>query len=166
MTVGSIHCVISKQNLPHVVSSAKTTRPPASHFVWKSTVSFARSMKSPPALKSSTGAFASLWPSPGFTNQLVDLPPVMARLPSSPTEEDAAAFLHRAGAGMPGTAGVWARALPNRIRMGSSRMKNIIAGTAGHIDHGKTALVKALTGIDTDRLEEEKRRGISIDLGF
>ncbi len=50
--------------------------------------------------------------------------------------------------------------------MGSSRMKNIIAGTAGHIDHGKTALVKALTGIDTDRLEEERRRGISIDLGF
>ena len=45
-------------------------------------------------------------------------------------------------------------------------MKNIIVGTAGHIDHGKTALVKALTGIDTDRLEEEKRRGISIDLGF
>ena len=67
---------------------------------------------------------------------------------------------------MPGTAGVWARALVNRIRMGSSRMKNIIAGTAGHIDHGKTALVRALTGIDTDRLEEEKRRGISIDLGF
>ncbi len=45
-------------------------------------------------------------------------------------------------------------------------MRNIIVGTAGHIDHGKTALVKALTGIDTDRLEEEKRRGISIDLGF
>jgi selenocysteine-specific elongation factor len=45
-------------------------------------------------------------------------------------------------------------------------MKNIIVGTAGHIDHGKTALVKALTGIDTDRLEEEKRRGITIDLGF
>lgn len=45
-------------------------------------------------------------------------------------------------------------------------MKHIIAGTAGHIDHGKTALVKALTGTDTDRLEEEKRRGISIDLGF
>jgi selenocysteine-specific elongation factor len=44
--------------------------------------------------------------------------------------------------------------------------RNVIAGTAGHIDHGKTALVKALTGIDTDRLEEEKRRGISIDLGF
>ncbi len=43
---------------------------------------------------------------------------------------------------------------------------NLIVGTAGHIDHGKTALVKALTGIDTDRLEEEKRRGISIDLGF
>ncbi|HXG34473.1 MAG TPA: selenocysteine-specific translation elongation factor [Bryobacteraceae bacterium] len=45
-------------------------------------------------------------------------------------------------------------------------MKHVIAGTAGHIDHGKTALVKALTGTDTDRLAEEKRRGISIDLGF
>lgn len=42
----------------------------------------------------------------------------------------------------------------------------MVIGTAGHIDHGKTALVRALTGIDTDRLEEEKRRGISIDLGF
>ena len=39
-------------------------------------------------------------------------------------------------------------------------------GTAGHIDHGKTALVRALTGVDTDRLEEEKRRGISIALGY
>ncbi|HWP47552.1 MAG TPA: selenocysteine-specific translation elongation factor [Candidatus Limnocylindrales bacterium] len=45
-------------------------------------------------------------------------------------------------------------------------MKHIIIGTAGHIDHGKTALVKALTGIDTDRLKEEKERGITIDLGF
>jgi selenocysteine-specific elongation factor len=45
-------------------------------------------------------------------------------------------------------------------------MQHVIVGTAGHIDHGKTSLVKALTGIDTDRLEEEKRRGISIDLGF
>lgn len=45
-------------------------------------------------------------------------------------------------------------------------MKSIIIGTAGHIDHGKTSLVKALTGIDADRLEEEKRRGITIDLGF
>jgi selenocysteine-specific elongation factor len=45
-------------------------------------------------------------------------------------------------------------------------MKSIIVGTAGHIDHGKTTLVKALTGIDADRLEEEKRRGITIDLGF
>ncbi len=44
--------------------------------------------------------------------------------------------------------------------------KSVIVGTAGHIDHGKTALVKALTGIDADRLEEEKRRGITIDLGF
>ena len=45
-------------------------------------------------------------------------------------------------------------------------MRHVIVGTAGHIDHGKTALVKALTGADTDRLAEEKRRGISIDLGF
>lgn len=45
-------------------------------------------------------------------------------------------------------------------------MKNFIIGTAGHIDHGKTELVKALTGIDTDRLKEEKERGISIELGF
>ncbi len=45
-------------------------------------------------------------------------------------------------------------------------MKSVIVGTAGHIDHGKTSLVKALTGIDADRLEEEKRRGITIDLGF
>jgi selenocysteine-specific elongation factor len=50
--------------------------------------------------------------------------------------------------------------------MRSVWMRNIVVGTAGHIDHGKTALVRALTGIDTDRLEEEKRRGISIDLGF
>ncbi len=42
----------------------------------------------------------------------------------------------------------------------------VIIGTAGHIDHGKTALVRALTGVDTDRLKEEKARGISIDLGF
>jgi selenocysteine-specific elongation factor len=47
-----------------------------------------------------------------------------------------------------------------------SLMKSVIVGTAGHIDHGKTSLVKALTGIDADRLEEEKRRGITIDLGF
>src|SRR3989338_4464310 len=45
-------------------------------------------------------------------------------------------------------------------------MKHVVVGTAGHIDHGKTALVKALTGIDTDRLPEEKARGITIDLGF
>ncbi|HKM47833.1 MAG TPA: selenocysteine-specific translation elongation factor [Terriglobales bacterium] len=45
-------------------------------------------------------------------------------------------------------------------------MKSVIVGTAGHIDHGKTALVKGLTGIDADRLEEEKRRGITIDIGF
>ena len=45
-------------------------------------------------------------------------------------------------------------------------MKNVIIGTAGHIDHGKTTLIKALTGRETDTLEEEKRRGISINLGF
>src|SRR5579871_5632683 len=42
----------------------------------------------------------------------------------------------------------------------------MIVGTAGHIDHGKTSLVKALTGVDTDRLKEEKARGISIELGY
>ncbi|NQT51077.1 selenocysteine-specific translation factor, partial [bacterium] len=45
-------------------------------------------------------------------------------------------------------------------------MKHLVAGTAGHIDHGKTVLVRALTGIETDRLPEEKRRGISIELGY
>jgi len=45
-------------------------------------------------------------------------------------------------------------------------LKNIIIGTAGHIDHGKTTLIKALTGIETDRLKEERKRGITIDLGF
>ncbi len=45
-------------------------------------------------------------------------------------------------------------------------MHYVILGTAGHIDHGKSALVKALTGIDPDRLKEEKERGITIDLGF
>ncbi|HJS98763.1 MAG TPA: selenocysteine-specific translation elongation factor [Terriglobales bacterium] len=45
-------------------------------------------------------------------------------------------------------------------------MKSVVVGTAGHIDHGKSALVKALTGTDPDRLEEEKRRGITIDIGF
>ena len=45
-------------------------------------------------------------------------------------------------------------------------MRKVIVGTAGHIDHGKTSLVKALTGIDCDRWAEEKARGITIDLGF
>ena len=45
-------------------------------------------------------------------------------------------------------------------------MKNLVAGTAGHIDHGKTELIRALTGVDTDRLKEEKERGITIDIGF
>jgi selenocysteine-specific elongation factor len=45
-------------------------------------------------------------------------------------------------------------------------MHHVILGTAGHIDHGKSSLVKALTGIDPDRLKEEKDRGITIDIGF
>ena len=45
-------------------------------------------------------------------------------------------------------------------------MTDLILGTAGHIDHGKTSLIRALTGVDTDRLPEEKKRGITIDLGF
>ncbi len=49
---------------------------------------------------------------------------------------------------------------------GAGPGKHLILGTAGHIDHGKTALVEALTGVDTDRLAEEKRRGITIELGF
>src|SRR5438067_2372338 len=49
--------------------------------------------------------------------------------------------------------------MPNQVR-------SIVVGTAGHIDHGKSALVKALTGTDPDRLKEEKARGITIDLGF
>ncbi|MCL2397838.1 MAG: GTP-binding protein, partial [Defluviitaleaceae bacterium] len=45
-------------------------------------------------------------------------------------------------------------------------MNNAIIGTAGHVDHGKTLLIKALTGMETDRLVEEKKRGITIELGF
>src|SRR5690349_24169792 len=48
----------------------------------------------------------------------------------------------------------------------SGARRHVVVGTAGHIDHGKTSLVKALTGTDTDRLPEEKARGITIDLGF
>src|SRR3974390_1301757 len=48
----------------------------------------------------------------------------------------------------------------------ASKSKSIIVGTAGHIDHGKSTLIEALTGTHPDRLEEEKRRGITIDLGF
>jgi selenocysteine-specific elongation factor len=52
------------------------------------------------------------------------------------------------------------------VRPRSTELRHLVAGTAGHIDHGKSALVEALTGIHPDRLEEEKRRGITIDLGF
>src|SRR5215813_13581469 len=47
-----------------------------------------------------------------------------------------------------------------------SRMKHLIIGTAGHVDHGKTTLIRALTGTETDRLKEEQERGMTIDLGF
>ena len=47
-----------------------------------------------------------------------------------------------------------------------NQSKHIIIGTAGHIDHGKTTLIRALTGRNTDRLKEEQKRGITIDLGF
>jgi selenocysteine-specific elongation factor len=45
-------------------------------------------------------------------------------------------------------------------------VRRFVLGTAGHVDHGKTTLVRALTGVDTDRLPEEKKRGITIELGF
>src|SRR5215472_6010733 len=48
----------------------------------------------------------------------------------------------------------------------AAQTQSLVIATAGHIDHGKTTLVRALTGIDTDRLPEERRRGITIDLGF
>ena len=53
-----------------------------------------------------------------------------------------------------------------RIGLMTTQQHNITLGTAGHIDHGKTALVKLLTGCDTDRLKIEKERGMSIELGF
>jgi len=50
--------------------------------------------------------------------------------------------------------------------MAEEKRVSVIIGTAGHVDHGKTSLIKALTGIDTDRLKEERERGVSIELGF
>lgn len=55
---------------------------------------------------------------------------------------------------------------PSTSSGGGATIKSVILGTAGHIDHGKSSLVKALTGVDPDRLKEEKERGITIDLGF
>src|ERR1700693_1712234 len=74
-------------------------------------------------------------------------PAIAARIPRRPPERRQAAA---------GFRGLGTRTLVRRV----------IIGTAGHIDHGKTALGRALTGVDTDRLPEEKRRGITIDLGF
>src|SRR5581483_2648443 len=59
-----------------------------------------------------------------------------------------------------------ARGHPFTLSITLDSVKAVIVGTAGHIDHGKSALVRALTGTDPDRLEEEKRRGITIDIGF
>jgi selenocysteine-specific elongation factor len=53
-----------------------------------------------------------------------------------------------------------------KIELAGKNMQHFVLGTAGHVDHGKTSLIKALTGIDTDRLKEEKERGITIELGF
>src|SRR5262247_4498261 len=55
---------------------------------------------------------------------------------------------------------------PSNVPAAGVPLRLAVVGTAGHIDHGKTALVRRLTGVDTDRLPEEKQRGISIDLGF
>ena len=54
----------------------------------------------------------------------------------------------------------------SRSTQGRHAARPMILATAGHIDHGKTALIRALTGVDADRLPEEKRRGLTIDLGF
>ena len=67
--------------------------------------------------------------------------------------------------------GVVAFLQPSAFRFPPSALRlpmttHLILGTAGHIDHGKTSLIKALTGVDTDRLPEEKKRGITIELGF
>src|SRR5688500_11016760 len=72
---------------------------------------------------------------------------------SSPTGPDRRTGSERAGA----------RSAPTQPREAG---RYLVLGTAGHIDHGKTSLVRALTGTDTDRLAEEKARGITIDLGF
>src|SRR5919206_5166764 len=57
-------------------------------------------------------------------------------------------------------------ATPARPAAPAASRRLAVIGTAGHIDHGKTALIRRLTGVDTDRLPEEKARGISIDLGY
>lgn len=57
--------------------------------------------------------------------------------------------------------------LPPRKTLGETmKCKNVTVGIAGHVDHGKTSFIKSLTGIDTDRLPEEKKRGLSIEPGF
>src|ERR1700722_16045098 len=100
----------------------------------------------------------SLSPSVTWTStRTSDTPVLNVGVASSGCSMEAGASLAFTGAGS------WA---PRGVRKRSVEKKNIIIGTAGHIDHGKTALVRVLTGIDTDRLKEEKQRGISIDLGF
>ena len=58
------------------------------------------------------------------------------------------------------------KARPSPSKPEAQASQGLVLGTAGHIDHGKPALIRALTGTDTDRLPEEKARGITIDLGF
>src|SRR4051794_8923894 len=58
------------------------------------------------------------------------------------------------------------RTPPSPLSLNSSPMKHVIIGTAGHVDHGKTSLIQALTGTNTDRLKEEQERGMTIDIGF
>jgi small GTP-binding protein len=77
----------------------------------------------------------------------------------------AAGYAHGGGGGGAG-AGIRHPRRTGGLRMSSGRMRSALVGVLGHVDHGKTALVRALTGTDTDRLPEEKARGISIALGF
>ena len=86
-----------------------------------------------------------------------------------PRRSKAAPKIERSGSSAPAAAsGKGARAEDDRLPSSHShgRCESIVVGTAGHIDHGKSALVRALTGTDPDRLKEEKARGITIDLGF
>src|SRR5690606_24839938 len=90
-------------------------------------------------------------------------PATIVRTPARPAPPGAGAAGRRcavAGPALPG------RRRRTRLPRTAARPARMIVGTAGHIDHGKTSLVRALTGVDTDQLKEEKARGISIELGY